>query len=79
MQESDPDMTSELKPMKGGGYEIPVKAPDKGVKTGAHIDAGKDSPVASCPHHVGYLKTRSKNEAVPDDCLTCPKILQCMV
>jgi len=79
MDESDVDMTSELKTEKGGGYEIGVKAPEKGVKTGAHKDSGKDSQVASCPHHVGYLKTRSKNEAVPDSCLTCPRILQCMV
>jgi hypothetical protein len=32
-----------------------------------------------CPHHVGYLKSRGKSEGVPDGCLTCPKILQCMV
>jgi len=79
MEESDVDVANELKPIKGGGYEIPAKAPDKGVKTGAHKDAEKESSTASCPHHVGYLKTRSKNETVPDNCLTCPKILQCMV
>jgi len=79
MEESDVDAANELKPIKGGGYEIPIKALDKGVKTGAHKDAEKEFSTASCPHHVGYLKTRSKNETVPDSCLTCPKILQCMV
>jgi len=73
------DMTSELKSPKDGGYEIAIKAPDKDGKTGSPRDTEKDSPVVSCPHHVGYLKTRSKNETVPDSCLTCPKILQCMV
>lgn len=33
----------------------------------------------TCVHQFGYLKARSKNEAIPDDCLTCPKILQCML
>jgi hypothetical protein len=28
---------------------------------------------------VGYLRTRSKDQGVPDECLTCPKILQCMI
>jgi len=79
MEESDLDMISELRSPKDGGYEIAFRAPDKGVKTGAGKDTEKDSPVVSCPHHVGYLKTRSKDEAVPDNCLTCPKILQCMV
>lgn len=75
MEESCPHVDSELKMMKDGGYEISTK----GMKTGAHKDSGKDALAANCPHHVGYLKTRSKDEAVPDSCLTCSKILQCMV
>jgi hypothetical protein len=42
-------------------------------------ESEKENAVISCPHHVGYLKKRSRDEAVPDSCLTCPKILQCMV
>ncbi len=79
MQESDIDDSAGLKLMKSGGYEIVARSSGKGVKAGAIKDAEQDAPVASCPHHVGYLKTRSKNEGVPDSCLTCPRILQCMV
>ena len=32
-----------------------------------------------CPHKFGYLKTRPKNTSVPDDCLTCPKMIQCLL
>lgn len=78
MEESDIDEPRELK-LVGGGYEMAEKDSDKSVKIGAHKDAGKEAPAIGCPHHVGYLKTRSKNESVPDSCLTCPKILQCMV
>lgn len=34
--------------------------------------------VAGCPHFVGYLKTRPKDSPIPDECLTCSRILQCM-
>jgi DNA-directed RNA polymerase subunit RPC12/RpoP len=31
-----------------------------------------------CPHHLGYLKRRSKNTPVPEECLTCSKMIDCM-
>jgi len=33
----------------------------------------------NCSHEFGYLRSRPKDSAIPDECLTCPKILQCMV
>jgi hypothetical protein len=35
-----------------------------------------DSP-AKCAHYSGFLNAISKDIAIPDDCLVCPKILQC--
>ena len=36
--------------------------------------------VSECPHQFGwgYLKNRSKGAEIPDKCLTCANILQCM-
>jgi len=79
MEGSDLDAPHELELVRGGGYEIAEKNSDKSVKAEAHKDVGKEASPVNCPHHVGYLKTRSKNEAVPDSCLTCSRILQCMV
>ena len=31
-----------------------------------------------CTHHMGYLKRRSKNTPVPEECLTCSKMIDCM-
>ena len=31
-----------------------------------------------CAHHIGYLKRRSKNTPVPEECLTCSKMIDCM-
>jgi len=42
---------------------------------------GKKAPTAfsNCSNEFGYLNSRPKDSAIPDECLTCPKILQCMV
>lgn len=32
-----------------------------------------------CPHYLGYLATRPKGEAIPEECLTCTKIVECML
>lgn len=32
-----------------------------------------------CAHFLGYLKKRSRDMPVPDECLTCGKMIECMV
>ncbi|MGD8565122.1 MAG: hypothetical protein PVF96_02090 [Candidatus Bathyarchaeota archaeon] len=32
-----------------------------------------------CRYHFGYLGNRSKNEEIPDECMTCEKIVNCML
>ena len=32
-----------------------------------------------CPYHFGYLKEKDKNLPIPEECLTCPKMLECML
>jgi len=32
-----------------------------------------------CQHHMGYLSKRSKNDKIPEECMTCPKIVECML
>jgi DNA-directed RNA polymerase subunit RPC12/RpoP len=32
---------------------------------------------AKCAHYTGFLSAISNDIAIPDDCLVCPKILQC--
>lgn len=60
-----------------GGYELPGKdAARKGVKSSTHHRDVES--IADCPHSLGHLKSRGKSEGIPDGCLTCPKILQCM-
>ncbi len=32
-----------------------------------------------CPHHLGYLSVLPEQESIPDECLTCPELIQCNV
>jgi predicted RNA-binding Zn-ribbon protein involved in translation (DUF1610 family) len=34
---------------------------------------------ASCQHFFGYLGKRPKDTAIPEDCLTCDKMIECMI
>jgi len=35
-----------------------------------------ESP-AKCAQYTGFLNAMSKDISIPDECLVCPKILQC--
>ncbi|MEM3578031.1 MAG: hypothetical protein QXX51_06210 [Candidatus Bathyarchaeia archaeon] len=37
-----------------------------------------ESP-AKCAHYLGFLNTISKDMPIPDECLVCPKVLQCSI
>ena len=32
---------------------------------------------SKCKHYCGYLKNRNKAEEIPEECLTCEKLIQC--
>jgi len=34
--------------------------------------------VQGCPHHFGYLGKHPKNTPIPNECLTCIKIMECL-
>lgn len=44
----------------------------------AKVTENKPKP-ASCIHYAGYLKNRPKNTSVPDECLTCSEMIDCMM
>ena len=77
MDEAEHDVSHELKLMKSSSYGI--EAGDSSRRDTVRKENEKENMAIDCPHHMGYLKKRSKDESVPDSCLTCPKILQCMV
>lgn len=38
----------------------------------------KKKPSSACLHYFGYLNTVPKNTSLPDNCLGCSKIMQCL-
>jgi DNA-directed RNA polymerase subunit RPC12/RpoP len=38
----------------------------------------KIEETVACAHHLGYLKWRPKNTPIPEECLTCSKMIECM-
>lgn len=38
----------------------------------ASIDSG-------CPHYFGYLRERAKGEGIPEECLACERVVECML
>ena len=37
-----------------------------------------EGETTTCAHHIGYLKKRQKDTPIPEDCLTCSKMIECM-
>ena len=48
--------------------EPSVKPPEK-----------KEEGPSGCPHHFGYLTSRPKDAPISQECLTCPKMVDCML
>lgn len=40
-------------------------------------DEKKPAEEAKCKHELGYLKTLPKNTPIPNECLSCRKIIEC--
>jgi hypothetical protein len=39
----------------------------------------KSGVEAGCGHHLGYLSERVNKEQIPDECLVCKSIVECML
>jgi DNA-directed RNA polymerase subunit RPC12/RpoP len=42
------------------------------------VEESKAEEAQPCPYYVGYLKKREKGTAVPEGCLTCSKMIECL-
>jgi len=43
----------------------------------AQPEKEKKEKTSGCPHHFGYLASRSKSASIPQECLICQKMLEC--
>jgi hypothetical protein len=72
-------------PEPDGLRDLPKPATERFVETPPENDSPveKQSQIAdnaaTCKHSFGYLSKRTGNEGIPDECMTCENIVQCML
>lgn len=62
-----PSQSQKEKEEKNEKDEPPIKPAEK-----------KEKGSSKCPHHFGYLANRPKSAPIPEECLVCQKMLECM-
>lgn len=51
---------------------------NQGGSLGKNADKGSQASSRKCSHFFGYVKTLPKNMPIPDECLWCPSIVDCL-
>ena len=72
-------------PGKTSKSAILVEISETPEKPSEHIEAPEsteETPASArppeCPHYFGYLKKLPKNAQIPDECLGCPRLVECI-
>jgi hypothetical protein len=55
------------------------KAPKPSVKKPVEATGTNKTRPKNCPHYLGYLKGRARNTPIPNECLTCPEAIKCLL
>ena len=53
------------------------KAEEEANSLGMSIEEPAGAAVG-CGHYLGFLKSRPKSTPIPEECLTCSKMIECM-
>ncbi len=62
---------------RGKTIEKPKPAPTASLET-EKPEFSRNNNSSGCPHSFGYLKEHPKNTPIPNECLTCTKIMECL-
>jgi hypothetical protein len=62
---------------RGKAIERPKPAPTGSVET-ENPDFSRNNNSSGCPHRFGYLKEHPKHTPIPNECLTCTRIMECL-
>jgi hypothetical protein len=55
----------------------PAAVPSEAAPKKAHSSV--DEKPTTCKFHLGYLSERAQKEQIPEDCLLCKSIVECML
>ena len=73
------EIVIEGKPTAQTKEELNVEGAKVEIKPEPHGKKVEKEPTVKCAYHFGYLSERSRNEKIPDDCVTCAHIVECML
>ena len=57
-------------------FEEPEKLEEPEKEPAKPSESEEEAP-PGCPHYVGYLSKRPRGTPIPEECLTCPKMIEC--
>jgi hypothetical protein len=55
-------------------YIAPTRSTEKKIKTSNNLGIETSS---KCNHQLGYLRTLPTNSSLPEECLSCKKVMEC--
>jgi hypothetical protein len=62
--------------------DVKIQEKEENKEASPSRDLGKVGTMheenAKCQHFLGYLKKRPKDASIPDQCLTCTKMVECL-
>jgi DNA-directed RNA polymerase subunit RPC12/RpoP len=59
--------------------EIREPIEEETIKDDVVTDTSESEEDVECKHHFGYLKKRPENTPIPEECLTCNKMIKCLL
>jgi len=69
----------EEKPREKKGTKTKEAVPQHPKVVPAQLEQQPYAGEPKCPYHFGYLSHRSRKETIPEECMTCEKIVECML
>jgi len=56
---------------------VPAEPQKKQEEPPTRLAEKEEKGLSGCPQHFGYLRSRSKNASIPQECFACPKVVDC--
>jgi hypothetical protein len=58
----------------------PLKKPNSNLEVSIEKNSPEDTKQESaCGNHFGYLKEKKKEQPIPEECILCSKLIDCML
>jgi hypothetical protein len=73
-----PVLTKKIDIHSSKKYNSKAKIEDKNVEKAILQTIQTKPPRSTCAYHFGFLRSLPKNSRLPDKCLGCQKIVECL-